>query len=280
MEEIMVKIVTDSTCDLSLDEVKKLGVEVVPLKVNFGEKSYFDKIELTSEAFFKMLTTEKVHPTTTLANPDQFVQIFNKYPKDDIVVISLASKLSGTFQSATLAKNMTDRNNIHLVDTGSVSMGVNLIVREAVKMVKAGKNAKQVFEGCQELSKKLRVVAVFDTLKYLQKGGRISAAKALIAQVANLKPIMGVTDGNISAVGKSRGVLKSGLEVLRIMDTTAPIDPKYPVVFGHTLVEANLNPFKKVLLDKYKVENHTTVIGSVVGTHAGPGAYGLAYISK
>jgi len=106
----MVKIVTDSTCDLSLDEVKKLGVEVVPLKVNFGEKSYFDKIELTSEEFLKKLTTEKTHPTTTLANPDQFVQIFNKYPKDDIIVISLASKLSGTFQSATLAKNMTDRN--------------------------------------------------------------------------------------------------------------------------------------------------------------------------
>lgn len=276
----MVKIVTDSTSDLSLEEVKKLGVELIPLKVNFGEKSYFDKIELTSEEFLKKLTTEKVHPTTTLANPDQFVQIFNKYPKDDIIVITLSSKLSGTFQSATLAKNMTDRSNIHLVDTGSVSMGVNLIVREAVKMVKAGKNAKQVFEHCEALSKKLRIVAVFETLKYLVKGGRISAAKALIAQVANLKPIMGVADGVISSVGKSRGVLKSGLEVLRIMDATAPLDPKYPVVFGHTLVEENLNPFKKILLEKYKVENNTTVIGSVVATHAGPGAYGVAYISK
>lgn len=276
----MVKIVTDSTSDLSLEEVKKLGVELVPLKVNFGEKSYFDKIELTSEEFLKKLTTEKVHPTTTLANPDQFVQIFNKFPKDDIIVITLASKLSGTFQSATLAKNMTDRSNIHLIDTGSVSMGVNLIVREAVKMVKAGKNAKQVFEHCEALTKKLRVVAVFETLKYLVKGGRISAAKALIAQVANLKPIMGVNDGVISSVGKSRGVLKSGLEVLRIMDATAPLDPKFPVVFGHTLVEENLNPFKKILLEKFKVENHTTVIGSVVATHAGPGAYGIAYISK
>jgi DegV family protein with EDD domain len=276
----MVKIVTDSTADLSLEEVKKLGVEFVPLKVNFGEKSFFDKIELTSEEFFKKLTTEKNHPTTTLANPDQFVQVFNKYPKDDIIVITLSSKLSGTFQSANLAKNMVDRQNIHLVDTGSVSMGVNLIVREAVKMVKAGKSAKQTFDALEALVKKLRVIAVFDTLKYLVKGGRVSAAKALVAQVANLKPIMGVKDGVISSVGKSRGVLKSGMEVLRIIDTTDPLDPKYPVVFGHTMVEENLNAFKKVLLEKYKVENVTTVIGSVVGTHAGPGAYGIGYISK
>ena len=276
----MVRIVTDSTSDLSLEEIKKLGVELVPLKVNFGEKSYFDKIELTSEEFFKKLTTEDVTPTTTLANPEQFSQIFNKYPKDDILVITLSSKLSGTFQSATLAKNMVDRENIYLVDTGSVSMGVNLMVREAVKMVKAGKSAKQTFDALEKLKEKLRVVAVFETLKYLVRGGRISKAKALIATVANLKPIMAVKNGEITSVGKSRGVLKSGLEVLRIMDTNDPIDTKFPVVFGHTLVEENLNAFKKVLLEKYKVENITTVIGSVVGTHAGPGAYGIAYISK
>ena len=276
----MVKIITDSTADFTLDEMKKMGVELVPLKVNFGDKSMFDKIELTSEVFFKMLKESDVNPTTTLANPEQFTQIFNKYPKDELVVITLASKLSGTFQSANLAKNMVDRDNIFLVDSGSVSMGLNLLVREALKLQKAGKTGKQIFEALEKLKEKLRVVAVFDTLKYLVRGGRISKAKALIATVANLKPIMGVKAGDISAVGKSRGVLKSGLEVLRIMDTTDPLDAKYPVIFGHTLVEENLNPFKKVLLEKYKVENHTIIIGSVVGTHAGPGAYGIAYFAK
>ena len=276
----MVKIITDSTADFMLDEMKKMGVELVPLKVNFGDKSMFDKIELTSEVFFKMLKESDVNPTTTLANPEQFTQIFNKYPKDELVVITLASKLSGTFQSANLAKNMVDRDNIFLVDSGSVSMGLNLLVREALKLQKAGKTGKQIFEALEKLKEKLRVVAVFDTLKYLVRGGRISKAKALIATVANLKPIMGVKAGDISAVGKSRGVLKSGLEVLRIMDTTDPLDAKYPVIFGHTLVEENLNPFKKVLLEKYKVENHTIIIGSVVGTHAGPGAYGIAYFAK
>ena len=276
----MVKIITDSTADFTLDEMKKMGVELVPLKVNFGDKSMFDKIELTSEVFFKMLKESDVNPTTTLANPEQFTQIFNKYPKDELVVITLASKLSGTFQSANLAKNMVDRDNIFLVDSGSVSMGLNLMVREALKLQKAGKTGKQIFEALEKLKEKLRVVAVFDTLKYLVRGGRISKAKALIATVANLKPIMSVKAGDISAVGKSRGVLKSGLEVLRIMDTTDPLDAKYPVIFGHTLVEENLNPFKKVLLEKYKVENHTIIIGSVVGTHAGPGAYGIAYFAK
>lgn len=276
----MVKIITDSTADFTLDEMKKMGVELVPLKVNFGDKSMFDKIELTSEVFFKMLKESDVNPTTTLANPEQFTQIFNKYPKDELVVITLASKLSGTFQSANLAKNMVDRDNIFLVDSGSVSMGLNLLVREALKLQKAGKTGKQIFEALEKLKEKLRVVAVFDTLKYLVRGGRISKAKALIATVANLKPIMSVKAGDISAVGKSRGVLKSGLEVLRIMDTTDPLDAKYPVIFGHTLVEENLNPFKKVLLEKYKVENHTIIIGSVVGTHAGPGAYGIAYFAK
>lgn len=276
----MVKIVTDSTADFTLDEMKKMGIELVPLKVNFGEKSMFDKIELTSEAFFKMLKESDVNPSTTLANPEQFTQVFNKFPKDEIVVITLASKLSGTFQSANLAKNMVDRDNIYLVDSGSVSMGLNLLVREALKLQKAGKTGKQIFEALEKLKEKLRVVAVFDTLKYLVRGGRISKAKALIATVANLKPIMGVKAGEIGAMGKSRGVLKSGLEVLRIMDTTDPLDPKYPVIFGHTLVEENLNPFKKVLLEKYKVESQTIVIGSVVGTHAGPGAYGLAYFAK
>ena len=276
----MVKIITDSTADFTLDEMKKMGVELVPLKVNFGDKSMFDKIELTSEVFFKMLKESDVNPTTTLANPEQFTQIFNKYPKDELVVITLASKLSGTFQSANLAKNMVDRANIYLVDSGSVSMGLNLLVREALKMQKAGKTGKQIFEALEKMKEKLRVVGVFDTLKYLVRGGRISKAKALIATVANLKPIMGVKAGDIGALGKSRGVLKSGLEVLRIMDTTDPLDAKYPVIFGHTLVEENLNPFKKVLLEKYKVENHTIVIGSVVGTHAGPGAYGIAYFAK
>ena len=276
----MVKIITDSTADFTLDEMKKMGVELVPLKVNFGDKSMFDKIELTSEVFFKMLKESDVNPTTTLANPEQFTQIFNKYPKDELVVITLASKLSGTFQSANLAKNMVDRDNIFLVDSGSVTMGLNLLVREALKLQKAGKTGKQIFEALEKLKEKLRVVAVFDTLKYLVRGGRISKAKALIATVANLKPIMSVKSGDISAVGKSRGVLKSGLEVLRIMDTTDPLDAKYPVIFGHTLVEENLNPFKKVLLEKYKVENHTIIIGSVVGTHAGPGAYGIAYFAK
>ncbi len=150
-----IKIITDSTSDFSLEDAQKLDIEIVPLKVNFGSDEYIDKFTISNEQFYKRLGSSDVLPTTTLVNPEQFIESFNKYPHDEIVGIFLSPKLSGTFQSAAMAKEAVDRENIYLVDSTSTTIGLSLLVKEAIRLKGNGLSAQAIFEsGLNHLQKR------------------------------------------------------------------------------------------------------------------------------
>ena len=198
-----IRIIVDSTMDL-MPEYKS-RVSVVPLTVRFGDQEYIDGITIDHNTFYKKLVEEDALPTTSQATPDAFMKEFDKVKEagESAVVITLSSKLSGTYQSAMIAA--TEYKNIHIVDSGTAAMGGGILVEMALRLLDEGLDAKTIAQKLEEEKKKIVIVALVDTLEYLKKGGRISKAVAFAGGVLNIKPVLSVIDGEISMLGKARG---------------------------------------------------------------------------
>lgn len=272
----MAIIITDSTSDLTYKEAEALGIEMLSLTVNFGEEHYKDKIDLSNETFYEKLETCSEIPTTSLLNPADFLETYEKYENEEIIVITLSPKLSGTYQSAVIAKDMSEREDIYVVDSGSVTIPQGLLVKMANKMNQEGMSAKEIVSKLEELKEKVRLVAVIDTLKYLIKGGRLSSVQGAIGTALRLKPIIAVKDGEILTLSKARGTKAAFKEVLKLIQEDGEVDESLPISFAHSNNEAMLQEFISAM--PYKGD--TYMIGSVVGTHAGPGAVAIAYFVK
>lgn len=272
-----IKIITDSTCDIPLPETRQMGIEMIPLSVNFGDETFVDKFTITNEEFYKKLQTSAVMPTTTLANPQQFIEIFNKYPNDDIIGIFLSAKLSGTFQSAVIAKETVKRDNIYLIDSDTTTIGLALVLEQALKYRNQGNSTEEIIKKITELISKIELYAIFDTLKYLVKGGRISASKGFIGNALGVKPIIHLQNGELSSIGKERGMKKAINFVLNQINSKSKPDYDMPIAFAHSD-----NPeYVKELAANFPQENSKSyTIGSVVGTHAGPKAIAIAFFNK
>ena len=269
-------IISDSTCDLTIEEAKVLGVKTLPIKLFFGADEYIDKITITNSDFYARLAAESVMPTTTLLNPDEFLNEFEKHPDDDIIVLTLSSKLSGSHQSAVMAKEMSERDNIYVVDSRSVSIGFGLLVTEAARLNSAGVPASEIAEIITELAGKVRVFAIVDTLKYLIKGGRLGSVSGYVGTLLDIKPIIGISDGEVQLISKARGYKETLKKFGEIVEKHGPIDMGKPVFFGHGCSEENMNRVK----GHFGFDAPTYIIGSVVGVHAGPGAAAIAYFKK
>ena len=197
------RIIVDSTTDL-VQEYKD-RVSVVPLTVNFGEEEYIDGVTIDYKTFYEKLIESDVLPTTSQANPDTFMKEVEKVKEagESAVVITLSSKLSGTYQSAMIAAD--DFDNIYVVDGGSATIGNSILVEYAIKLLDEGMSAKEIAEKLEEAKGKIVIVALLDTLEYLKKGGRISKTVAFAGTVLNIKPVVSVIDGEIGMQGKARG---------------------------------------------------------------------------
>lgn len=282
-----IRIITDSPSDISIEEAKQLNIEIVPLKINIEDKSFREGIDITVEEFYEKLKASDVLPTTSQPSPEDYLTLFEeaKEAGDDVVVITLASKLSGTYQSANLAKNIVKYPNIYIVDSAQATLGEMVIVKYAVKLRDEGKTAEEIAAIVNEEKSKVILVALIDTLDYLQKGGRLSKGVAIAGSLLNIKPIITVKDGEISLISKARG-MKSGIKsLLSSIDDFEDFNPDVPVSFGYTgrandyLEQAEA--IKEQIVEKYNLEHvATNRIGSVIGTHAGPGAYGFAFLQK
>ena len=278
----MVKIVTDSSCDLSLERCAELGVEMLPITVNFGEESYRANLDLTTEDFYQKLAAADELPHTAQITPAQFQEYFKPFVDsgDEVVCLFISSKMSGTLQSATVAKDILGATNIYLPDTLNVTFALGLLVEEAVKMRDRGLTAPQIVEEIQGLVPRVRLWAFIDDLKYLKMGGRLSASSALVASILGICPIITLKDGLVEVVGKARGK-KAAFAAIRKFVEKEPISGDYCVTVGHANVPENCKAFEEYMGDLLKKrEVHTQAIGSIVGTHTGPGAVGLAYIKK
>ena len=272
--KMSVVIITDSTCDLSLVEAKSLGVEVASLKVNFGAQEYLDKVTITNEEFYEKLKSCKELPKTTLVTPQTFMELFNKYPDQPIVGIFLASALSGTYQSAVIAKTELERDDIFIVDSGSASLGLFTLVERAVKLRDEGYDAQSIYEIISSLKERLRIIAAVDTLEYLIKGGRLPAAAGIVGSILNIKPLMLVDNGTIKPIGKSRGMKNAIKELHKIYESYNP-DKEINPVFAHSGNEAYLHS----AMSEFGASDitRTITIGSVVGAHVGPGAIAISF---
>lgn len=278
----MVKIVTDSSCDLSLERCAELGVEMLPITVNFGEESYRANLDLTTEDFYQKLAAADELPHTAQITPAQFQEYFKPFVDsgDEVVCLFISSKMSGTLQSATVAKDILGATNIYLPDTLNVTFALGLLVEEAVKMRDRGLTAPQIVEEIQGLVPRVRLWAFIDDLKYLKMGGRLSASSALVASILGICPIITLKDGLVEVVGKARGK-KAAFKYIQGLVEKAPISGDYGVSIGHAAVPDTRDAFVDYMEDILKKrELYPMDIGSIVGTHTGPGAVGLAYIKK
>lgn len=203
-----VKIVTDSLSDITADLAEKIGVTVVPLTVSFGHESFLDRITITTDEFYRRLPTDPNWPTTTQPTPAKFAEVYNKLTEktNEILVITVSSKLSGTYQSAMGALEMVKNRKcrIEVIDCRTVVMGEGLIVIAAAKAIHGGANLDKAADYVRKLSPRSHSIMFFDTLKYLAKGGRIGKAQGLLGSLLSVKPILTMKDGEVHPLTRVR----------------------------------------------------------------------------
>ena len=278
----MVRIMTDSTCDLSPERQKALGVEVVPLSVHFGEETFRDGVDLSNKEFYQRLRAAETLPTTAQVNPEEFISRFQAHMAagDQVVGIFIASQLSGTCQSALIARGIVDEDNIFVVDSTTVTFGLGLLVEMAARLRDQGLSAAAIAARGEVLAKRLRFYAGVGTLKYLKMGGRISGAAAVVGGMLGVTPILNIRDGVVEAAAKSRG-RKAAYQWMEKQLEAEPADPSLPVSFGHSDAPEIMAECEAALAASIPgMEALESDIGSVVGTHAGPGCAGIAYFVK
>lgn len=280
----MIRIVTDSTSDLAHQRAAQLGVEVVPLTVHFGEnEAYRDGVDITNGEFYARLSRAEALPTTAQVPPETFVHCFERLTAngDQVLGIFISSAMSGTYQSACIARDIVDGENIAVVDTQTVTFGLGLVVETACLLRDQGLSLEELAGRLEELSRRVRLLAVVDTLKYLKMGGRISGATAMVGGILGITPIISIENGLVVSVGKSRG-RKPGFQFIeKWLDEKEAIDTSLPVSFGHSNAPEAMEECMAYFAHKTAgAQLCPSDIGAVVGTHVGPGATGLAYFVK
>ena len=276
-----VRIITDSSCDHSFLKQQEWKIDILPMRVYFGDKEYVDGRDLSSIQFYEMLAQSAELPHTTQITPFEFEDRIRPYVEagDEVVILPLSKDLSGTYSSAVLAKEQFPGKPIYVVDTCQVTFSLGLLVEIAVQMRDSGRNGRAIAERLEILKDKVRLYAVIGDLKYLKLGGRLSSASATIGSLLNIKPIIAIEEGKVNSIVKVRG-LKAGYESVLSYSEKDGIDTRYPVYFGHSNIPEAAEELKHTATERFGLKNvRLSDIGPIVGTHAGPGATGIAFIT-
>lgn len=279
-----VRIICDSASDITQEQAKEWGITVLPLKILWDGEEYLDGVTMKNREFFEKLIETDELPTTSQLSPYDYEKAFQEVVDagDTAVCFTISSKLSGTYQSANIAKEEFG-DNIIVVDTLNAAVGEQIIVRRAMELRDSGKSAREIADIINEEKKNVKVIALIDTLEYLKKGGRISATTAMAGAVLNIKPVVAIADGEIGVLGKARGSKNGNNKLMELVQKDG-IDFNRPFL----LTYAGLNDD---LLQKYMKDSSSLYegkaqkleivpFGSVVGTHVGPGAIGIAYFAQ
>lgn len=277
-----VNIIVDSTADITEDVKERLTV--VPLTLSFGDEEYIEGVTIQKKEFYQKLIESDVLPKTSQAVPADFSDIFEKIAAagESAVVITLSSKLSGTWQSAMIAAREYE-DSVYVVDSRNVAIGTAILAKLALRLVDEGMGAREIAERLEKEREKICLIAMLDTLEYLKKGGRISAAAAFAGGVLSIKPVVCIRDGEIVILGKARGSKQGNNLLVSEIRKTGGIDFTKPILLGYTgLDDTLLQKYiedSKALWEEGISSLETTMIGSVIGTHAGPGAVAVAFFS-
>jgi DegV family protein with EDD domain len=274
-----VKIVTDTLSDITEDLAKELDITVVPLYVRFGEDIYRDRVDITSEEFYRRLIGESVLPSTTQPTPNDFLQVYNRLADetDEILVIVVSSKLSGTYQSASQAREMTKgKCRIEVVDSLSVAMGMGLIVVSAVNAVKSGASLNEVTHLVRRAVSRTHVAYLFETLKYLAKGGRIGKASGLLGSLLSVKPILTMSEGELAPLTRVRSV-SAGIDYL--FNYANGFSNIEGMAVEHATTPEEADKLVERLSTIYPKERiYRSVISPVIGTYSGPNALAITIL--
>lgn len=279
-----IKIITDSTADLSKELIKELDIEVLPLRVNFGDDSYLDGVDIDTLKLYDLVDELGMIPKTSAIAPGEFIAAFDKWIKKgyDIIYIGIGSDISGTFQSAMVAKMEFPEDRIHLVDSKNLSSGIALLVLKANLFKKQGLSSKEVFNKVNELVPLVRSQFAIQVLDYLHKGGRASGTQALVGNFLRMRPIIKVNDGKLDVYKKPMGTMKKAVNIMLddYFNEVGNLDLDF-VMITHSLakkqakymeeqVRERLNPNKLIISNA----------GCVISSHCGKGTIGILYIVK
>lgn len=277
-----VRIVTDSASDILPGEYP--GLVVLPLSVSFGETVYADGADLTHERFYELLVEEDEMPKTGQVNPYAFSQAFDEAyaAGDEVVCVTISSKLSGTNQSAVTAAAGAG-TVVRVVDSKSVCVGERILVQEALRLASEGMTAVEIADALCELRERVCVVALLDTLEYLRRGGRIGSAAAGVGALLSIKPVITVEDGAIAVLGKARGSRNGRNLLSEQVEKAGGIDFGMPLALGYAGLSDKL--LRKYIEDSRAIwapgfpdgDLPVYTVGATIGTHVGPGAIALAF---
>jgi len=279
-----IRILTDSAADFENHELAKKKIRRVSLEVRFGNDTYLDGVDLDKDSFYHRLTTDKESPSTSQPSPEAFLKEFEaaREAGDQVVAVLISSTLSGTYQSACLAKELCGYEEIYLVDSRSASAGERILVDIACDMAAKGCSAFEIAVELSKLREKLRIYAVVDTLEYLCRGGRLSKAEAQLGSLAHVKPILTLAaDGVIHSRDKAMGLTRARGKLLKLLEQT-PFDPRYPV---YPLYSWSMDNCRKLCEEFRELYPEVTLaqsvgMGPTIGTHVGPGLLGLVYLEQ
>lgn len=273
----MVRIITDSAADFSPSELAQLNIDCIPLKVMFDDTEYEENINLTKNRFYELLLSSENPPKTSQAAPQKLMDLFeDAHAKgEEAIYITLASALSGTYQTAVMTQTMLEYDTCHVFDSRNATGAQRLLVEHAVKLRDQGKSAPEILEALTDLRERIVLYACIDTLEYLYKGGRISQTVYKLGTLANIKPIITIEpDGSIGVPAKAMGMRK-GMDIL-CKHLQNP-DPDFPVYAMYT----NNISVAQTLAQKLECVDDDRIIqvGAAIGSHIGPDACGLVYVT-
>lgn len=278
MEKI--KIITDSTADLSKEIYEKYDIEVLPLLINFGEESYLDGIEINPNKVFERIEHDDVLPTTAQVIPSRFLEVYKKYLNEGYKIISIhmSSAMSGTYQSAYIAKEMLESQDISVIDSQNVTAALGILVLKAAKLKEKGYDIVRMEEELNDIKENIKLSVYFDSLEYLVRGGRISKTAGIVGGMLGIKLILEIKDGIMSVKDKIRGNKKSINRIISDLEH-ANLDDDVPVI----LIDVNNIGIKEALRDYMENNNINFIecpVGSTVSIHSGPGCCGLVFLTK
>ncbi len=281
----MIKIIVDSASDIEQDEADELGISLIPMKVRFGDEEYSDGINLTHKEFFEKLIESAELPQTSQINEYSWEEKFKELTADgsEVIAITISSKLSGTYSSAVKAAKKFG-GKIYVVDSMEACIGERILLQYAIRLVKEGRSATEIFKELNEKKSKIQLLAVLDTLKYLRKGGRISSVAAIAGEMLSIKPVVSVVKGEVKLVGKAIGSKKSNNLLNQLVERCGGIDFDMPYVLGYSGLSDDY--LQKYLKDSERLWKGKAefipfyMIGSTIGTHVGPNAIAVAFFAK
>lgn len=279
----MIRVLVDSAADYFTEELAARNIEMVPLTITINDdKNYRDEYDLARQDLYRMMIEEKCTVKTSQPSPEEFAKVFTKIKEagDEVICILLSSTLSGTCQSAVLAKQIVDYDKIHIIDSLSATGGVQILADYAQRLIKENYSAEEIVKKIEEKKSKIRILAMVDTLKYLYLGGRVSRTTAVVGDAVNIKPCITVSqEGAVEVVGKYLGASRAIKDLLKQIKA-AKIDEEFPVYTVYSYVDGNEKKLRKMMEDDGIRVDGACGLGATLGVHVGPGACGYIYMEK